>query len=177
MSTEARQELGIGPLEPLDPTRYATLQGIFILKFSELELPPESRARLVMDDPDSWSGMTIKVGSAVGIVVNPAHAEGRRNYTLAHEVAHVVLSHVPVSANVSKSGLLLLADYQAEDEAEADWLAGALLLPREGLIARRAAGIGVDAIAAHYGASRALTEWRLRMTGVDMQLRRAGRAR
>lgn len=176
MSGEAREELGIGPADPLDLARYAALRGIIVLAFDELELSDAARTRLLQEDPDSWSGMTIKIGKAAGIVVNPVHPSGRRNYTLAHEVSHVVLGHVPASANLSKTGMLLLTDYQEEDEAEADWLAGALLLPRGGLMAKRAAGVDVDSIAAAYGASRALTEWRLRMTGVDTQLARTRRS-
>jgi len=42
------------------------------------------------------------------------------------------------------------------------WHAAALLLPRDGLVNLRAQRKSVEEIAAHYGVSKALTEWRLR---------------
>jgi Zn-dependent peptidase ImmA (M78 family) len=76
---------------------------------------------------------------------------------------------------VSETGLLLLSDYSDEQEQEADWLAAALLLPRDTLIRLRAASHSVTDIASRYGVSEPLCEWRLRMTGVDIQLKRAYR--
>ena len=77
------------------------------------------------------------------------------------------------AVEVSKLGVLLLSDYSDEQEQEADWLAAAFLLPREGLVEMRARNHTVTQIAAHYGISASLCEWRLRMTGVDVQIRRA----
>jgi Zn-dependent peptidase ImmA (M78 family) len=90
-----------------------------------------------------------------------------------HEVAHFILKHVPARVDVSPTGMLLLSDYSEEAEAEADWLAAAILLPREALVRRRRAGESAAQIAAAFGVSEQLSEWRLRMTGVNTQLRRA----
>jgi len=70
--------------------------------------------------------------------------------------------------------MLLLSDYSDEQESEADWLMAAILLPRDALMARRARGLDVAAIAQEYAVSESLCTWRLRMTGVDVQLRRSG---
>ena len=56
---------------------------------------------------------------------------------------------------------------------EADWHAAALLLPHDGLVRLRAQRKSADEIATHYGVSKSITEWRLRMTGVDIQMRRS----
>lgn len=92
---------------------------------------------------------------------------------MMHELAHVELKHVPARVEVSKTGLLLLSDYSDEQEQEADWHAGAFLLPRDGLVRLRGRGKSSDEIATFYGVSKALCEWHLRMTGVDVQMRRA----
>ena len=76
---------------------------------------------------------------------------------------------------VSKTGPLLLSDYSDEQEQEADWLAGAMLLPRQGLVRFRSARQATEEIATYYGVSVAWCEWQLRMTGVDSQMRRAHR--
>jgi Zn-dependent peptidase ImmA (M78 family) len=90
-----------------------------------------------------------------------------------HELSHIELRHMPMRVDVSVSGLLLLSNYSDEQEQEADWYAGALLLPRDALAAARRRNKTATEIATYYGVSEALCEWRLRMTAVDVQLRRA----
>ena len=117
--------------------------------------------------------MTIKEQGVTAIVINPSHSRGRKSNTLMHELAHVMLKHVPARVDVSASGMLLLSDYSEDAEAEADWLAAAMLLPRDALIRARLRGDSVADIAAAFGTSEQLCEWRIRMTGVDVQLKRA----
>jgi Zn-dependent peptidase ImmA (M78 family) len=88
-----------------------------------------------------------------------------------HEVAHIHLGHIPNRVDTTPDGLLLVSDFSKEQEQEADWLAAALLLPREALLISRRAEQSVAQICAKYGISRPLCEWRLRMTGVDQQLK------
>ena len=76
------------------------------------------------------------------------------------------------SVDVSPTGMLLLSEYSDGDEAEADWLAAATLLPRDALMHYRRRGQSAAAVAQIFGTSEQLCEWRLRMTGVDTQLRR-----
>jgi Zn-dependent peptidase ImmA (M78 family) len=89
-----------------------------------------------------------------------------------HELAHVKLGHTPSRVEVSKTGLMLLGDFSEEQEQEADWYGAALLVPREGLVQMRAQKASVENIAEFYGVSEVLCAWRLRMTGVDLQMRR-----
>ena len=117
--------------------------------------------------------MTLKDGSTFAILVNPAHHSTRQRSDLMHEIAHIDLKHLPARVEVSKTGLLLLSDYSDDQEQEADWLGAALLVPRDGLMRMRRQQKTVTEIAQYYGVSNVLCEWRLRMTGVDTQIRRA----
>jgi Zn-dependent peptidase ImmA (M78 family) len=117
--------------------------------------------------------MTLRIKDAVAIVLNPQHSKQRQASTLTHEISHVELRHVPTRVDLSPSGILLISEYAEDAEAEADWLSGAMLLPRDALLLHRANGVSPDEIASIYGVSRALCDWRLRMTGVDLQRRRA----
>jgi Zn-dependent peptidase ImmA (M78 family) len=172
-SLAARRALGIAPHARLDPWAYATHLKVIVLDFNALGLSATVVQQLTVVDQDSWSAMTLQDGEDFAIVLNPAHAPTRRCSDLMHELAHVELKHVPARVEVSKTGLLLLSDYSDEQEQEADWHAGAFLLPRDGLVRLRGRGKSSDEIAAFYGVSKALCEWRLRMTGVDVQMRRA----
>jgi Zn-dependent peptidase ImmA (M78 family) len=172
-SAAAREALDITLLAALDPWAYAAYLKVRILDLHKLGLSQGVVRQLVQVDPDSWSAMTIQEAQAFGIVLNPAHAITRQRSDLMHELAHIELRHVPARVQVSGTGLVLLSDYSEDQEQEADWHAAALLLPREGLVRLRAQRKSTDEIATHYGVSRSLTEWRLRMTGVDIQMRRS----
>jgi len=67
---------------------------------------------------------------------------------------------------------MLLSDYPDQQEQEAEWLAGAMLLPRDAIFFYRSRGWAAEQICAKFGVSVPLCEWRIRMTGVDMQLKR-----
>lgn len=174
-AASARDVLGLPANAPIDPWTYTAHLNVRVLEFGELGLPARDVSQLTVIDGDSWSAMTLQLEGTFAIVLNPAHAITRQRNDLMHELAHVELSHTPTRVEVSESGLLLLSDYSEEQEQEADWLAAALLLPRDGLVQLRAARHSAADIATHYGVSAALCEWRLRMTGVDMQMRRAYR--
>lgn len=147
---------------------------MLVLDFNSIDISNSCRQRLLVTDSESWSGMTLKEGGTTAIIVNPSHSPGRQSSTLMHELAHVILKHVPARVDVSPTGMLLLSDYSEDSEAEADWLAAAMLLPRDVLIRSRRRGDSVADIAQAFGTSDQLCEWRLRMTGVDVQLRRSG---
>ena len=169
----ARIALSLGDLAPLNPWDYAKHLGVIVLEFSALKISHKSVRQLTVDDQDSWSAMTLKEGQQFAIVLNPAHKATRQRNDLMHELAHIDLKHLPARVDVSQSGMLLLSDYSDDQEQEADWYAGALLLPRVALMQHRSLRKTAAEIGALYGVSEALCEWRLRMTGVDTQLRRS----
>lgn len=170
----ARKALGVGRLAPLDPWAYAAHIGAVVLDFHKLAISAPAKRQLLVVDGDSWSAMTIKEGSTTAIILNPSHKLPRQRSDLMHEVAHLELKHVPIRVEISKqTGMLLISDYSDEQELEADWHGAALLLPRDALAQHRSRRKAVSEIAEIYGVSEQLCEWRLRMTGVDVQLRRA----
>jgi hypothetical protein len=170
-SKEIRAELHLAPQDVLCPWELAGHLGIIVLNFSELPIPANDVHQLTQVDPSSWSGLTIKAHGLSAVILNPTHAKPRQRNDLMHEVSHIHLGHVPHRVDTGPGGLLLVSDFSKEQEEEADWLAAALLLPREALLMCRRAGHSVAQICGKYGISRPLCEWRLRMTGVDQQLR------
>jgi Zn-dependent peptidase ImmA (M78 family) len=70
-----------------------------------------------------------------------------------------------------------MRSYDQKDEDEANWLAWALLLPREGLLSCKNSRLTVPQIAERYGVTDTLVNFRLRMTGVEAQFKAASRHR
>lgn len=94
-----------------------------------------------------------------------------------HELAHIELGHALTNAGATTDGLLIPGTYSREQEDEANWLAGALLLPRPALLWMRQRQLTDDAAADHFSVSLDMFRWRIRMTGVDLQISRSRRTR
>ena len=177
-SLRVRQKLKLLPSSPLDPLRLAELLGVSVVASSDLsDLPEDVRRRLVNDHRDCWSAITVTDGHGHLIVTNLSHAQTRLNSSLAHEIAHIVLGHEPSMMFISANSGIALRTHNEEQEDEANWLAGCLLLPREALVTIRRIGRSDEEVCSEYGVSPAMLRFRLNTTGVDVQLRRARKIR
>lgn len=174
ISLQLRKELGLTASDRLDCTALAAHLAIDVAPVTDLLGHGASAAdvnRLVADD-GGFSAMTVYRGTRCRIFFNPFHPPTRNANSIAHEISHVVLEHEP-AAFTDCDGL---RDWNAEQEDEAAWLAGALLVPREGAFRWMLAGGSQTAGAEHFGVSAQLFTWRVNHTGVAAQLRRrAGR--
>jgi hypothetical protein len=178
VSLRQRRELGLRATDPLDPSRLARHLGVTVWTPEQVpNLDPTALRVLVKKDPDSWSAVMLSVGSRDLIILNSAHVGARPASNLVHEIAHILIGHAPGRVDVSEDGLLMLNTYNKDQETEANWLAGALLLPRDALLSIRRDALSDDRAMRFYGVSREMLEYRFRVTGVDLQLGRARRYR
>ena len=174
ISAHHRVRLGLTLDSAFDPRALASDLGVTVWKPEDVPgLSPQSLSQLVERDGDSWSAVTVRVGSSEITLVNSAHAETRQRSSLAHELAHLLLEHEPDRIDVSDQGLLLLTSFEREHEEEANWLAGALLVPREGLRKTFRQTEDIRRLAERFRVSTDLLQWRLRTTGVALQAKRA----
>lgn len=106
------------------------------------------------------------------IAYNSINAElGRTNSDLAHELAHILLNHdVRELQHVGGHTLLTC---NPEQEEEANWLAGCLLLPRALLLREAYAGSDPATIARKHDVSLQMARFRLNASGVLLQVQRA----
>jgi Zn-dependent peptidase ImmA (M78 family) len=95
------------------------------------------------------------------------NATGRTQSDPAHEVAHLLLKHD--LKDVQELGGVTFYSCDDEEEAEANWLAGCLLLPRSLLLAAVRKGMDAQQIAEAFGISEVMASFRLRTTGVMKQ--------
>ena len=173
LALQRRTAFGLAPTDRLNPAKFLRAQGFVVWKPEDIPgIDPDHLHQLTVTGKDEWDGMTIKESGRTAIIVNSSDAMTRQANTLMHEWAHIELRHKPSRADRSEGGILLLSDYPAELEEEADWLSGCMLAPRGGLLAHCRRGLSAAQVAAHYGISSQLANWRIRMTGIQRQLGR-----
>lgn len=169
-----RTALGLKPEDPLNPRHLSTLLGVIVWQPEEVpRLDESSLQQLIYHDSDSWSAVTVRVGNANLIIVNSAHALTRQRSSMSHELAHLILDHEPGRIDLSPAGHLLLSSFERDQEEEANWLSGTLLVPRAGLKTAFRSTHDSRILANRFGVSVDMLNWRLRMTGVARQARRA----
>lgn len=106
------------------------------------------------------------------MIYKPVSSEGRRNNVIMHELSHTILGHDLADACIMDDGSLVPGNFDQNQEDEADWLAGTLLLPRPALMSIRRSRLKDEAACRRYLVSQEMLTWRFRMTGVDYQLAR-----
>jgi hypothetical protein len=177
VAIQHRRELKLSPFDPLPPSRLAELLDVVVWNAEQVPgLHHQSLSILLKKDPDSWSAVTLSGGPKDLVILNSAHRGGRPASNLMHELSHLLIGHEPARVDISADGILMLNTYNAQQEQEATWLAGTLLLPRPALMHIRHARMNTATALATYGVSLQMFEYRIRMSGVDVQLRRAGRS-
>lgn len=166
-----RKELSLPAAGPMPVTALASHLGVHLLEPKDIPgLSTESLAVLVSSDCDDWSAVTIGEGGSNPLIIyNPTHSPARRASDLAHEMAHLVLRHDPSKIMFSPDGSWTLRSFDTQQEDEANWLAGCLLLPRIALESLARRGIGDETIAETYGISAQMVRYRKGVTGVNRQ--------
>ena len=171
-STELRKQLGLTPACPLNAFRVAEHVGdVTVWNASQIDgLSRTDLIQLTETDADGWSALTLQSGNRHLIVYNPAQSKPRINSVVMHELAHIILGHELSSAGLSDDGHLVPSNYDQDQEDEANWLGGTLLLPRPALLAIRRRRLSDEEARREFLVSHEMLRWRIRMTGVDYQI-------
>ena len=171
MARSLRAELGLDSTAPLRPDHLAAYLGVAVWSVKDLGLDENDLQQLVVEDPDSWSAITVSSSNREAIVVNPNHRGGRYSSDVMHELAHLLLGHQPSTMFFAADGDMALRGHDSLAEEEANWLAAALLLPRDALVRARWRRVSCQEICERYGVSKQMLAFRTRVTGIDRQFR------
>lgn len=177
LALEVRAELKLAPQTRLVPKDLAEHLGITVLGLRGLMPyePEDDEGGITLAEAVDWltgpsrdaiSAFTVVADNRRLIVYNESHPETRQANSLAHELAHVLLEHDP-SPHADEYGHRF---WSPEIEEEANLLAAALLVPREGARILLESGRTEAQAARHFGVSPQLFLWRARQTGVLRQL-------
>jgi len=140
-------------------------------------MTPDVLGQLLRNDPWGWSAVSVYQAKRAIVIYNPQHSPGRQASDVMHEIAHLILDHQPATVVMSQDGSFVMRSYNQRQEDEANWLAWCLLLPREALLRCKKLGLSTPEIVEMYGVTETLVNFRLRITGVESQLRATRRRR
>ena len=172
---QLREQLGAGEKDAVPLGVLAEHLGVEILAGDELVDRSELEVLNELQS-DAFSAGTFKLDNGKRFVVyNPLHDAGRINSSIAHELAHLLLSHTV--RNIETVGNFKFVTCDSEQEEEADWLGGCLLLPRPVLYNAARQGWTAAKVAERYETSEAMARFRLNASGVLIQVARQRQAR
>lgn len=174
LAQDVRTKMGKKAADPLDIIDLAVHLGAQVRRADELTALAKLET-LEELQPGAFSACTFTLGNQHVIVYNPLASPGRTQSDIAHETAHILLRHVV--KEVRKIGGMTFFICDPDEEQEANWLAGCILLPRPLLLTAARRGMNPTAIAETYRVSEQMAAFRLRTTGVERQLSAAPQAR
>jgi hypothetical protein len=152
IALRVREQMGLSPNAPIDPEAVCTHFEIDLIRLSELK--PQSP--FLRDLNSSFSAVTVPFGWRRAIVYNDSHHPYRQRSNICHELGHCFLGHqctpplLPNGERARDGGI----------EAEANYLAGALLIPNEAAIYIVRQGLILQA-QEMYGVSEPMLTYRL----------------
>lgn len=171
-SLEIRKELNVKYNEPLDCFKlvdYLDIPTYPVDKLGEFGLSTEHINTICYSEgKQQFSATTISVPFGHLIFYNQSHSFERTNSTLAHEASHIILGHEFSSITDIK---FIAREFDKDKEDEANWLAGCLLLPEEGLIWALKKRMSIQSIAGHFNISKQMTQWRYNSTGMKLRMK------
>jgi Zn-dependent peptidase ImmA (M78 family) len=171
IAKEVRAELGLQALHRLDPRILAAHLDVPIVSLSDLETSAPQGVRHFLEiEPELFSAVTVFRGYHRTIVHNDGHSDGRQSSNIAHEISHGLLMHPPTPALDDRG--CRHWDQGIEDEAQ--YLAGALLLPNDACLAMVFRHASIAEVAAEFGISEKMASYRMNVSGA---YRIASRAR
>lgn len=177
-SVKLREELGFSSSAPLDPFALAEKLKINVLTPDQIEgISQQDLDVLLREDPDGWSAVTVCLAGKYLVILNSAHTGGRPASNLMHELSHILIGHKPSRIDLTEDGLLILNTYSQDQEEEANWMSGCLLLPREALLLIKRKRMAAYAVRKAYGVSEDMLNFRLNVSGVNKQFSRFNRYR
>lgn len=157
--------------QPLDPFILARYANLLVVKLEDVQgLSEGALAHLLGEGRNSWSGGAASHSLPDGrrlIILNPEHGRNRQNATLMEEISHVFLGHKPSRLSVrnkNSRGETIARDYHQEIEEEAYGTGAAALVPYLGLKRFVAEGRSSADIAKHFRVSKALIEYRIKIS-------------
>ena len=171
-AVEVRKDLRLNNLAPLNAFDLANHFKITVWSTIDIvQLSQIDQKNLNEDDEDSWSALTLRDGIHNLIIYKEYQSKYRINSVVMHELSHIMLGHELANACKLEDGSVVPSNFTEDQEDEANWLAGTLLLPRPLLLFIEREKFSHQHVTEEFGVSQDMLIWRKRMTGVSYQIK------
>lgn len=166
ISANQRHLLQLDPHEPMQGECLAAKHKILLCEPHDMPGVTELLAEHLANRTD-WDGVLLpNLPNRVRIILlRPKVSPTRRQSTIMHEMAHLLLDHVPITLNESDS----FTSYRTLEEKEATYLGGSLQIPHVGLIWARQMGFNIRRTAEHFNASEDMVKFRANVMRVPLK--------
>lgn len=173
---EVRAELGTGRYAAFDP--FALADNLFIPHEPIDDYAGDERCGWAVDHlagegREEFSAVTVYRGTRRRILYNGQNSPARRRSDVAHELSHVLLEHVPGPVRGNGDA----RTWNPDQEKEASWLSGVLLVPEHVALRLARSGTPITGAATSYGVSVQLMQFRLNASGALKRVQRERAAR
>ena len=162
-----RKDVSLSDDEALDSLRL-DIEGVDIVMLTRANcIDPLTVKKLSTDACSEWSAMSVPLDEdheRWAVLLNDCHTEERQRVTLLEEVWHILLGHK--LTKIAKIAESFGRTYDSAEEHDAYYLASATLLPRKAVAALVGAGKTSADIAAHFGTSPELVDYRIKRLGL-----------
>ena len=156
LTTKLRADLGLRAIDPLPADRLAAHLAAQILVPGDLtNLDAQHIATL--EESTRWCGALINRDPAT-IVLSPSQSHARRESTLMHELAHLLLQH-PLAVWNPEKGIWEQPGKAYEKEAQ--YLGGCLQISQRALQWASDQKMSLEQTAAYFGASQEMVIYRV----------------
>jgi hypothetical protein len=168
LAARVRGELDLPSTARIDLAKLAAHIGVEVRDADTL-VDRAALVRLEQLQPGCFNAATFHLpdGRIVAVINPVASSSARQNSDLAHELSHLLLKHEV--RQVHQIGSYTFFDCDPEQEGEANWLAGCLLLPRPLLLDAVRKGVTAEQLAEREGVSVRMAQFRLNASGVYFQ--------
>lgn len=162
-----REDLGLSGDEAIDPLQI-DVEGVRVVRLTMSDCF-DARTMLKLRDEacSEWSAMSVPIDSAAErwvVLLNDCHTVERQRVTLLEEYWHILMGHkLTKVARIAES---YGRTYDRAEEHDAYYLASATLLPKSAVQAAVANGLPPGQVAATYGTSTELVEYRIKRLGL-----------
>ncbi len=185
-ASDLRTAIGCTGYESIDLTRLALHLKVAVIAVDKILGSIDPLRVLHEEQPGAFSAATLILPGRTVVVYNPldldgryispseAKEEGRTRSNIAHEFSHLVLGHDV--REVQKIAGHSFFTCNTEQETEANWLAGCLLLPRPLLVKAAGRGDTDSNVARANNVTEQMAAFRMNTSGARMQAAR-GRAK
>jgi len=149
--------MGLEDIAPINPENICKRLEIELIEMTKLGCDVSA---FCGTDSSCFSAMTVPMGHKLAIVHNDTHHSNRQRSNICHELAHCFLGHKgapPLLENGERS-------HDSQIEAEANFLAGCLLIPNEAAVYIVENGL-IRQASLTYGVSPKMLDYRLKVSG------------